>query len=289
MNLNDIPDINKPSIDMNIETLESTLCKIWKLQFYEDAIEIKKIIESFYCSWKDKDLSVSGKDTINIKPNSANKYSVYSWSVLKNSKTLDYKVLDLWCWNWRYELLLNDIFQNLLKGCGDGWVLSPVWFADNCAKERGNFDWKIFSYTWVDNQIFKPQYSSDFVLSSIDDFLINYKAKFDNNSGDSGHDLLTKKWYDLIILSWMFENNWEFNIDNLKSLIWLLRTDWKIYMNFWNYWSNLEYRSKDSSLVELYIKDNIAWVLNETWLKYEINLYEKQKNKGFNIVVILNV
>lgn len=55
-----------------MKIFSAKLKKIWKLSFFEESIELKKIINSFP-----------------------------KWTIVK--------VLDLWCWNWRMKLLFNSI------------------------------------------------------------------------------------------------------------------------------------------------------------------------------------
>ena len=163
----------------------------------------------------------------------------------------NFTVLDLGCGNCRFKVLVDDI----------------------CVKH----DKKCQRYTWVDNQEFEGQYCKNFVLEDVNTYLYSLN-RADNN--DDKHDL--------IILSWMFDNNIKFSKKIISKLFSLLSTRWTLYLSFWNYentkWDKL-YRSEDQGKLSKYGKSKITSVLEALNKKCKILYYKKSRNSGYNIVV----
>jgi len=201
-------------------------------------------------------------------------YKIFE-KIFKKKKNKFLRILDLWCWNWRFNLLAQKIF------------------------EENNFNYKKIFY-WVEKNFSEniKNFSDIFINTDINFFLENKK------------NFVWEKFFDFVILSGIFENFLKFDKKILNKIYKILEKDWVIFINFWNYWENYSenylekkwdekkniFREKNISEVKKYFEKNLLpeikkskFNLNkEIWEKFEVFYNEKQKNWGWNISLILN-
>jgi len=177
----------------------------------------------------------------------------------KNKKF--FRILDLWCWNWRFNLLIDKIFTE--KKINQKKIF--YWVEKNFSENIKNF-------------------SDAFINSDIENFL------------EKKENFVWKIFFDFIILSWIFENFLKFNEEILNKLYKILEKNWVIYINFWNYWEEKNlFREKNISEVEKYFEENFLWEIrkskfnlnNNIWENFEVFYNNKKKNNGRNISLIL--
>jgi len=174
------------------------------------------------------------------------------------------KILDLGCWNWRFNLLIEKILEE---------------------KNR-----KIFYGVEKDFSENIKNFSDVLINTDIENFLEN-KGKF----------IWENKNFNFVILSWIFENFLKFDEKILNKIYEILERNWVVFINFWNYWENFWnkninlFREKNISEVKRYFEKNILpeikkskFNLNKNiWENFEVSFNEKQKNWGWNICLVL--
>lgn len=176
-----------------------------------------------------------------------------------------FRILDLWCWNGRFNLLIEKIF--LEKKINQKKIF--YWVEKNFSENYKNF-------------------SDIFINTDIENFL------------EKKENFVWKKFFDFTIVSGVFENFLKFDEKILNKIYEILEKNWSIFINFWNYWENFFekkwdkekniFREKNISEVKKYFEENFLPEIKKSnfWEKFEVFYNEKQKNLGWNISLILN-
>lgn len=171
--------------------------------------------------------------------------------ILKKFETKKSKVaiLDLWCWNWRMNLLIKDLLK---------W--NKMWF----------------DFLWVDSEQSAPQFSEEFLLLDIE----NSFSKLE----DRKFDLIILSWIFTNFLEFTKKNI--LKIQSLLSKDWIVFISLWNYWGKEGFWRL--YRSEEVCDLEKFVDLEIVSVLSDLKFKYEIIFYKKSGNKWFNIVLNLN-
>lgn len=176
-----------------------------------------------------------------------------------------FRILDLWCWNGRFNLLIEKIF--LEKKINQKKIF--YWVEKNFSENYKNF-------------------SDIFINTDIENFL------------EKKENFVWKIFFDFVIVSGVFENFLKFDEKILNKIYEILEKNWSIFINFWNYWENFFekkwdkekniFREKNISEVKKYFEEIFLPEIKKSnfWEKFEVFYNEKQKNWGWNISLILN-
>lgn len=200
------------------------------------------------------------------------------------------RILDLWCGNGRFNLLIEKIFADFFYKKNFSvlkkfffWFLKFFWV-------KKNF-WVKKIFYWVEKNFFESSkkltfnwnFSDVLINTKIEDFLENPK------------NFVWNKKFNFIILSWIFENFLKFDEKILNKIYAILDKKWVVYINFWNYWEGFFdenktlFREKNIFEVKKYFKQNIENQIKKSdfWENFYFDFFKKQKNDGWNVVLVL--
>lgn len=158
------------------------------------------------------------------------------WKFLSLEKNKSYKILDIWCWNWRLINFLNNKFWNNFEYI---WLDISEWLLNEARKQYPNSQficWDMIDLNFLENE------SIDFVfsiasfhhLNSINDRIKHLQEL---------HRVL-KKWWRVFMTNWnLFQMKYLkcFFINFLQKKSW---NDTFVPFKIWNkFWSNRYYHS----------------------------------------------
>lgn len=166
-----------------------------------------------------------------------------------------FRILDLWSWNWRFNLLIQKIFEE--EKINQKKIF--YWLEKNFSENVKNF-------------------SDVFINTDIENFL------------DKKENFVWDKYFNFVIISWIFENFLKFDEKILNKIYKILEKNWVVFINFWNYWEeNNLFREKNISEVKKYFEENFLPKIKKSkfWEKFEASFNEKERNWGWNISLVL--